>query len=40
MVKVIVRHTEPDDYEIMHRITGGPKTVAGTLQLPFPSAET
>jgi putative acetyltransferase len=31
---------EPEDYEALHRIFGGPKAVAGTLQLPFPSAET
>ncbi len=40
MVQVSVRHAEPDDYEALHRILSGPKAVAGTLQLPFPSAET
>jgi L-phenylalanine/L-methionine N-acetyltransferase len=36
---VTVRHTEPEDYEALHRIMSGPKATAGTLQLPFPSAE-
>jgi L-phenylalanine/L-methionine N-acetyltransferase len=36
---VIVRHTEPGDYEALHRIFSSPRAVAGTLQMPFPSAE-
>ena len=40
MPHVSVRHAEPEDYEALHRIFSGPKAVAGTLQLPFPSAET
>ena len=36
---VTVRHTEPEDYEAMHRIFSGPRAVAGTLQMPLPSAE-
>jgi putative acetyltransferase len=40
MAQVSVRHAEPGDYEALHRIFSGPKAVAGTLQLPFPSAET
>jgi L-phenylalanine/L-methionine N-acetyltransferase len=39
MVNVIVRHAEPDDYEALHRIFSGPRVIAGTLQLPLPSAE-
>lgn len=39
MAHVIVRHAEPEDYKALHRIFGGPKAVAGTLQLPLPSAE-
>jgi len=39
-VEITVRHAEPEDYEALHRIFSGPKAVAGTLQLPFPSAET
>jgi putative acetyltransferase len=35
---VTVRHTEPEDYEAMHRIFSGPRAVAGTLQMPLPSA--
>lgn len=36
---VIVRHAEPDDYKAVQEVFSGPKAVAGTLQLPFPSAE-
>ena len=36
---VTVRHTEPEDYEALHRIFSGPKATAGTLQMPLPSAE-
>ncbi len=38
-MEIKVRHTEPEDYEAVHRIFSGPKVIAGTLQLPFPSAE-
>ena len=36
---VIVRRTEPTDHEAMQRIFSGPRVIAGTLQLPLPSAE-
>jgi putative acetyltransferase len=36
---VIVRRTEPDDYVALHRVFSGPRVIAGTLQLPLPSAE-
>jgi len=36
---VTIRHTEPGDYEAVHRILTSPKAIWGTLQLPFPSAE-
>jgi L-phenylalanine/L-methionine N-acetyltransferase len=36
---VTVRRTEPDDHETLQRIFSGPRVIAGTLQLPFPSAE-
>jgi putative acetyltransferase len=39
MAQVIVRHAEPDDYQALHRIFSGPKAIAGTVQLPLPSAE-
>jgi L-phenylalanine/L-methionine N-acetyltransferase len=39
-MEIFVRHAEPENYEALHRIFSGPKAVAGTLQLPFPSAET
>jgi putative acetyltransferase len=35
-----VRRTEPADYAAVHRIFSMPKVVWGTLQVPFPSAET
>ena len=34
-----VRHTEPEDFEALRHIFNGPRATAGTLQLPFPSAE-
>jgi L-phenylalanine/L-methionine N-acetyltransferase len=36
---VTVRHSEPEDYRALHRIFSGPRTIAGTLQLPLPQAE-
>jgi L-phenylalanine/L-methionine N-acetyltransferase len=39
MAQVIIRHAEPDDYQALHRIFSGPKAIAGTMQLPLPSAE-
>ncbi|MGD2164572.1 MAG: GNAT family N-acetyltransferase [Anaerolineae bacterium] len=38
-MNIVIRHTEPDDYEALHRIFSAPKAIYGTLQLPFPSAE-
>ena len=38
-MEIAVRHTEPGDYEALHRIMSGPKAAEGTLQLPFASAE-
>src|SRR5919107_1187224 len=40
MAQVIVRHAEPDDYRALHRIFSGLHAIAGTLQPPFPRAET
>lgn len=37
--KISIRHAEPEDYEALHRVFSGPKAIAGTLQLPFPSRE-
>ena len=37
---ITVRHLEPDDYSEIHRIFSGPRAIAGTLQMPFPRAET
>ncbi|HJQ28974.1 MAG TPA: GNAT family N-acetyltransferase [Rubrobacter sp.] len=39
-MEITVRHTEPEDYKALHRIISGPRAIAGTMQLPFPSAET
>ena len=36
-VPITVRHTEPSDYEALHKIFAQPKAIWGTLQLPFPS---
>ena len=36
---IFVRHAEPDDYEAIHWIYGGPRATAGTLQLRFQSVE-
>ncbi len=38
-MEIIVRHAEPGDYVALHRIYTGPRAAAGTLQLPFRSAE-
>ena len=37
--KFVIRRAEPNDYEAVCKIFEGPKTIRGTLQLPFPSAE-
>ena len=36
---IMIRRTEPGDYEAMQRIYTCPKVISGTLQLPFPSIE-
>jgi putative acetyltransferase len=38
-MNIVIRSTEPSDYEDLQSIMAGPKVIAGTLQLPFPSAE-
>jgi L-phenylalanine/L-methionine N-acetyltransferase len=38
-MEITVRHSEPEDYRALHCIFSGPRAVAGTLQMPFPSAE-
>lgn len=37
--KIIVRRAEPHDAEAIHATFCAPRALAGTLQLPFPSAE-
>ncbi len=36
---ITIRHTEPSDAEAVAKIFSGPKAVWGTLQTPYPSAE-
>jgi len=36
---ITIRRAEPGDYEAVQKIFAGPKAIWGTLQLPFPSAE-
>ena len=36
---IAIRRAEPNDYESLHKIYIGPKVIAGTLQLPYPSLE-
>jgi L-phenylalanine/L-methionine N-acetyltransferase len=38
-MEMTVRHSEPEDYKALYRIFSGPRAVASTLQMPFPSAE-
>ena len=37
---MIVRRTEPDDFEALQRIFSGPRAISGTLQMPLPAAQT
>jgi putative acetyltransferase len=37
--RLSIRRAEPGDYEAMRQIMAGPRAIWGTLQLPFPSAE-
>ena len=39
ILEITVRRTEPDDYYALQRIFSGPRAVAGTTQMPLPSAE-
>jgi putative acetyltransferase len=36
---MVIRRAEPGDYEAVRQVFAGPKAVWGTLQLPFPWAE-
>jgi putative acetyltransferase len=36
---ISIRRAEPTDYAAVHQIFSGPRAVAGTLQLPYPSVE-
>jgi putative acetyltransferase len=36
---IVVRRAEPRDAEAVHAIFTGPKAIAGTMQLPYPSVE-
>jgi putative acetyltransferase len=37
---IVVRRAEPADAEAIHQTFLGPRAIAGTLQLPYPSVET
>jgi L-phenylalanine/L-methionine N-acetyltransferase len=39
MANVSVRQAEPDDAPAIHRILSGPRTIAGTMQLPLQSLQ-
>ena len=36
---IVVRRAEPGDAQAIHDTFLGPKAIAGTLQLPYPSVE-
>ena len=38
-MNIVIRHAEPEDYKAVQKVFSGPRAIAGTLQLPFPSAE-
>ena len=38
-MSIVIRHAEPGDFEAIQSIFEAPEAVAGTLQVPFPSAE-
>jgi putative acetyltransferase len=38
-VNLMIRRTEPSDYEAIVKIFSGPKVIWGTLQIPYPSTE-
>lgn len=39
-INIVIRRSEPDDYRAFHEIHSQPKAIWGTLQLPYPTAET
>jgi len=38
-LSIVIRHAEPGDFEAVQSIFEAPEAIAGTLQVPFPSAE-
>jgi putative acetyltransferase len=38
-MSIVIRRTEPGDYEAVRSVFAGPNAIWGTMQLPFPSAE-
>jgi len=38
-VEIVIRRVEPGDYKAVREVHATPKSLAGTLQLPFPSEE-
>jgi putative acetyltransferase len=39
VMSIVIRHAEPGDFEAVQSIFEAPEAIAGTLQIPFPSAE-
>jgi L-phenylalanine/L-methionine N-acetyltransferase len=37
--EITIRRAEPGDYEAVRQVMAGPRAIWGTMQLPFPSAE-
>ncbi len=38
-MNLVIRRTEPSDYEAIVKMFAGPKVIWGTLQIPYPSVE-
>src|SRR5947208_8871118 len=38
-MSIVIRHAEPGDFEAVQSIFEAPEAIAGTLQVPLPSAE-
>jgi len=38
-MNIVIRRSEPNDYEAVRQVFAGPRAVWGTFQLPFASAE-
>jgi putative acetyltransferase len=38
-MEIVIRRSEPSDYEAIRAVYSGPNAIRGTLQLPYPSVE-